>query len=138
MFYIMEIIFILVGAISIFLGFNEYGFWNGTVPGGGFMPVLAGVLMILIGILTILDKKNRIKFTADYKAFIPVIAIVSMLVLNILIGLIPALTVMVFVSLKWFEKYSLKTSIITTIITSAFTYAIFGIWLNVPFPTGLF
>jgi len=133
----MEITFIFIGIVSIYLGISEYEFWRTTVPGGGFMPVLVGGLVILVIILTIVDKKSKQKFKIEGKAFIPVTAILAMLVLNSLIGLIPALTAMVFVWLKWFEKYPLKTAIITTVLTSTFTYAIFGVWLNVPFPTGL-
>lgn len=135
--YIMEIIFILVGIMSVYFGIFEYQFWMGTVPGGGFMPVLVGGLIIIINILTILGKKNRLAFKIDTKSFITVAFILVMLALSLLIGLIPSLTVMIFIWLKWFERYSLPTSIATTLITSVFTYAIFGIWLKVPFPTGL-
>jgi len=138
MFYVMEAAFVLIGVISIYLGVTQYQFWIRTVPGGGFMPVLIGGLMILISILTMLDKNVRLKFKVERKSLIPVIAILITLILNLLIGLIPALTLMVFIWLKWFEKYPLKASIITTVFTSAFTYAIFGWWLRVPFPTGLF
>jgi hypothetical protein len=135
--YIMEIIFILIGLVSVYLGYAEYEFWIKTVPGGGFMPILAGVLIILISMLVIFDKKQGQKLKVNIKAFYPVFAILAALAFNILVGVLPAITAMVFAWLKWIEKYSYKTAIIVAIITSACAYGIFWVWLRVPFPTGI-
>lgn len=137
MYFILESIFLVIGVVSIYMGINNYGFWSKTVPGGGFMPVLMGVLIILITLLTMIDKKTRLKLVVDLKGFVPVLAIFGVLLVNIVVGLIPAATVMIFSWLKFVEKYNIKKSLLVTVITSVITYAIFGIWLNVPFPTGL-
>jgi polyferredoxin len=135
--YILEIIFIVIGAYSIFMGISKYGFWSGTVPGGGFMPVLMGGLLILFSVLTFLSKKNRIKFNINKKGLLPVLGIIGALLIHLVIGLIPAVAVMIFGWLKFIEKYSIKSSMIVTALTTAIAYAIFGLWLRVPFPMGM-
>lgn len=137
MYFVIEIIIALIGFFSIYKGITDYGFWSRTVPGGGFMPILIGVLLVLISLLIILDRKVRTKLNFDMKGLIPVLAIIGALISNLVFGLIPAATLMIFSWLKFVEKYSFKTSLIVTLLTSTVTYAIFGVWLNVPFPTGL-
>lgn len=137
MYFVIEIIIVLIGSFSIYKGIADYGFWSRTVPGGGFMPVLMGVLLILISLLIILDKKVRVKLAFDRTGLIPVVAIIGALISNLVFGLIPSVTLMIFGWMKFVEKYSFKTSLIITVLTSTITYAIFGVWLNVPFPTGL-
>jgi hypothetical protein len=135
--YIMELIFIFIGLVSIYLGYAEYEFWIKTVPGGGFMPILAGGLIVLISLMVIFDKKKAQKIKIVGKAFYPVAAVLITIALNVVVGVLPAITFMVFGWLKWIEKYNYKKSIITAIITSACAYGIFWVWLRVPFPTGL-
>lgn len=136
-FYILEVIFILLSAVYIYLGLTEYLFWIGDSPGGGFMPVIIGGILILLSILVILDKNNKKKFNLNIRAFIPVIVMLAILALNLLIGLLLSLTVMTFAWLKWIEKYSLKTSTTIALIMGILLFAMFRIWLKVPFPTGL-
>lgn len=135
--YIMELIFILIGLASIYLGYAEYEFWIKTVPGGGFMPVLAGGLIVLISLMVIFDKKKAQKIKLVGKAFYPVAAVLITIALNVVVGVLPAITFMVFGWLKWIEKYNYKKSMIIALITSACAYGIFWVWLRVPFPTGL-
>jgi hypothetical protein len=135
--YIMELIFILIGLMSIYLGFTEYQFWIKTVPGGGFMPILAGGLIVLISLMVIFDKTKGKKVKIKKQAFYPVAAILLTIALNVVVGVLPAITFMVFGWLKWIEKYPVKKSIIIALLTSACAYGVFWIWLRVPFPTGL-
>jgi putative tricarboxylic transport membrane protein len=61
---------------------------------------------------------------------------VSVVVLALLIGFFPALTLYVFGWIKWYEKYSWRLTILITVITIGAMYGIFAMWLRVPFPEG--
>lgn len=137
--YIVEIICIAAGLLFIIMGVNDYGLWKGISISGGFMPLFVGTLIILFSVALLIAKFRRKEKAEkiDPKAFIPVGAMLLILVLNWLIGLMGACVVMSLLWLRFVEKYSWKTSIITTICIFAATYGIFKLWLNVPFPTGL-
>lgn len=135
--HVLEFVFLAIGVISTFLGIFQYEFWMNTVPGGGFMPTIMGIILTLFSVLVIVDKKNNKAFESDRKGLIPVVAVIGTLVSNIIFGLIISVVLMIFVWLKYVESQSFKTSLIVTVLTASIAYAIFGLWLRVPFPTGI-
>ena len=88
--------------------------------------------------MIISKKKKGVKSEKfEAKALLPVGAMILILLCNLLFGMLPACMIVAFLWLKFVEKYSWKTSLIATVILYIFIYAIFKLWLNVPFPTGL-
>lgn len=137
--YIIEIIGIITGVLYVIMGVSKYGIWSRITINGGFMPAVCGALVTVMSILMIISKKKKgvksEKFEA--KALLPVGAMILILLCNLLFGMLPACMIVAFLWLKFVEKYSWKTSLIATVILYIFIYAIFKLWLNVPFPTGL-
>lgn len=136
-YYIMEIIFIIVGIISVFTGLTKHKFWIEKVPGGGFMPVVIGTLLIILSALIVLKKDQKAKVKLSKKELIPIIAMVILLILTKVIGLLPSLLIIVLGMLRFVENYSWKNSIIISVVLMSIIYAIFSLWLKVPFPRGI-
>lgn len=133
----MEIIFIIVGIISVFTGLTKHKFWIEKVPGGGFMPVVIGTLLIILSALIVLKKDQKAKVKLSKKELIPIIAMVILLILTKVIGLLPSLLIIVLGMLRFVENYSWKNSIIISVVLMSIIYAIFSLWLKVPFPRGI-
>lgn len=137
--YIVEIFGIIAGLFYVFMGVTKYGIWKDITIQGGFMPVFCGGMVAVLCTLMLIAKiKKGVKAEPfEKKALLPVGAMVLILLVNLLIGLLPACIVVSLLWLRFIEKYSWKTSIITSAVLYAFMYSIFGLWLSVPFPTGL-
>ena len=137
--FIVEIIGAILGLFYVFMGVTKYGLWEGKTILGGFMPTVCGGFLAVLCILMIISKIKRGEkgVVFDKVAFLPVIAMIVILLVNLVIGLLPACIVVSLLWLRYVEKYSWKTAIITSVILYVFMYGIFGMWLNVPFPKGL-
>lgn len=133
----MEIIFIIVGIISVFTGLTKHKFWIEKVPGGGFMPVVIGTLLIILSSLIVLKKDQKAKVKLSKKELIPIIAMIILLILTKVIGLLPSLLIIVLGMLRFVENYSWKNSIIISVVLMSIIYAVFSLWLKVPFPRGI-
>ena len=137
--YIIEILGIISGLIYVLIGTTKYGLWKGITIAGGFVPTVVGGLVLILSILMIISKSKRNEKADPFekKALIPVAAMVVILLCNLLVGLLPACMVVSFLWLRFIEKYSWKSSILSTAFLWIFIYLVFRLWLNVPFPTGL-
>lgn len=137
--YIFEIFCIIAGIFYIFMGISKYVLWKGISIGGGFMPFICGAALVLLSILMLIDKRKRADNPEKIKpkVFLPVGAMILILLLNYILGLVGACIAVSFLWLKFVEKYSLLKSAGSSVILLIFIYFIFCIWLNVPFPRGL-
>ena len=137
--YIVEIVSIIAGVVYMLTGILRYGLWKGISISGGFMPLLCGGLVALFSVLMLISKikKGEKAEKLDAKAFLPVGAMVAILLCNYLVGLLGACIVVAFLWLKFIEKYSVGKSLLVSVIMFAAVYGIFRLWLNVPFPEGL-
>lgn len=137
--YVIEIFSIIAGLFYIYMGATKYGWWDGISIGGGFMPIICGGLVVIFSVLMLISKikKGEKAEKFDKKAFIPVGAMILILLCNYLVGLIGACAVVAFLWLKIIEKYSWLKSALVSVILFACVYGLFRLWLNVPFPTGL-
>lgn len=126
-----------LGVLWLVVGAVDHGLWIDGRPTGGFFPGVAGVLLAVVSALAI---SGELK--AEPPSFIrthlyPTIAAVSVVLAAMLIGFFPAMTVYVFLWMRLFERYSLRFSVLVTVLTIAAVYGIFSMWLRVPFPGGL-
>jgi len=129
---------IVVGIYWIVMGFN-YEFWVRKGPGGGFIPVLAGIMAVGLGILVyISSNKDKTPIKFSFKALLPVAGIVLLILVSYVTGLVIAIALYVFLWLKFMEKYKTSKSIIIGFCTATVIYGVFVAWLKVPLPTGLF
>lgn len=125
-----------IGILWVVVGLTKYGWYVDEKPASGFFPILIGGLLALIGFLAVLSERKQ-SAPSFISAYIhPLLAAVSVVIFALAIGFFPALTLYVFGWLRWYEKYSLRFSLVVTAITIALMYGIFSMWLRVPFPAG--
>ncbi len=144
---IFSFIWIVVGftqcLASVSLGLGEV-----VEPGTGFMPFVIGLLMIVLGIALFLEasavlrkgaKKVAIWSDVHWKRVVYIILILTAYaVLLPRIGyLIGTFLVMVFL-LKSGEPVKWISAVVVGVLASGLSYVIFGMWLNVSFPRGIF
>lgn len=133
----VPIISIILGLYWTISGFS-YDYWFNRGPGGGFFPVLSGIMAVIFGIIVLISNKKDKSTTAfSWKAFLPVAAVSLLLLCSYLVGLIISIVIYVFVWLKYIEKYKMVNSLIIGISCAAIIYGVFVAWLNVPLPTGV-
>lgn len=128
---------IIMGIYWTICGFG-YGFWVRKGPGGGFFPVLAGIMAVIFGSLMLINsRKDKSSSAFPWKTLLPVAAIVMLMLCSYLVGLIISIAIYVFLWLKFIEKYKILNSLIIGICCAAIIYGIFVVWLQVPLPTGM-
>ncbi|NLI90089.1 MAG: tripartite tricarboxylate transporter TctB family protein [Epulopiscium sp.] len=129
--------FILAGVYWIVMSFS-YGLWVMNGPGGGFMPLIGGILAVIFGIAVLIEAiKEGTSPSFDFKVLIPVGALLAVIILSKLIGLILSIAVYLFIWLKFYEKESTKLTILVTILCPLACYLIFVMWLKAPLPRGI-
>lgn len=134
---VFPILSVITGAYWVVYGFI-YGFWIRKGPGGGFFPVIAGILAVIFGAAILIEnrkKESTNKFT--WKAFLPIGAVILLLICSYILGLVISIAIYIFVWLRFMEKREIKSSIITGVSCSAVIYLVFVFWLSVPLPSGL-
>lgn len=133
---IIELGCTVVSAVWVYMGVFQYGFWAEGVPGGGFVPSLFGGITLIL-CLTLLLKGKGNAVAINKAVLFPIIMVVAVVIATYLTGMMTALIIMVFSWLKFYEKYTSKRAGIISIVIAGFIFGIFGLWLQVPFPTGM-
>lgn len=126
-----------LGVLWVVVGLFVYGWWIDGRPASGFFPTVVGFLLAVVSGMAIAGEfRSAPPGFFLYHAY-PTLAAVSVVLAAMLIGFFPALAIYCFCWIRWFEKYSWRFSILLTVGTIGGVYAIFRLWLRVPFPGGL-
>lgn len=131
---------VLVGGFWAFKGFVTYGFWVDKGPGGGFLPIVIGLLTVILSLVLLkrsFTKKAENKTPVNLKIFIPIFSVLAAVFLTKILGLVLTMVIMVFIWLKFLEKYTYLHASISAMLVGIFVYGIFRLWLQVLLPTGL-
>lgn len=154
--FVIEIILIIISIFWATMGTVKYGIWAGQAPGGGLFPLIGGSIVIICctaDIIMRIIKKEPLNGNTDKGAdeyimlgWIPrglrPIAVtcygfISLLILKyfgfIICSLLTSAIWLIFIS----HKAVLK-SIAVSVVTTGILYSIFVLWLNIPFPHGIF
>ncbi|MCM0650927.1 tripartite tricarboxylate transporter TctB family protein [Clostridium swellfunianum] len=132
------IVSIIMGLYWI-IGGVSYGFWVRKGPGGGFLPIIAGIMAILFCLSALWsERKDKSPSGFNWLAFIPAAALLAMVMLSYVLGMVVSMAIYIFVWLKFIEKHTLKSAISIGVGTAAVIYLIFVFWLRVPLPLGVF
>ncbi len=153
---ILEILMMGISILWIVMGIGKYGIWAGQAPGGGLFPVIGGGIVLvccLADILMRVIKKQPIngeKYEGEDQyvmlgwvprvlrpAAVVVYGFLCLLILKYL-GFLPCTFLTCFIWLVFISRRTIVRSVITTVVVSAVLYSIFVLWLNIPFPKGLF
>jgi hypothetical protein len=132
----LPLLILVMCAYWFYKGMGEYGLWFDGGPGGGFMPVLSSVFAAVFALFLLRSDRGE-RTTIPYSSFIPLVMVIFAVILSWLLGLLPALTVMLLIWLRRLERFPLFTSLLLTFLPMLVIYALFGLWLKVPFPTGM-
>ena len=127
----------MVGAYWAINGWLSLGLWINKGPGPGFLPVIFGSFTVLLCIAHLLKKGNDAE-PVDLQALIPVAAIIVYAAAIHIIGFLPASFVLIFLWVIKQGGYSFGFSFLLAASVTVSIWGIFGYWLQVPFPLGLF
>ncbi|MDF2522668.1 MAG: Tripartite tricarboxylate transporter TctB family protein [Clostridiales bacterium] len=132
------IISIILGLIWAIKGVG-YGFWVNNGPGGGFFPIIAGIILIICGVLAVFSQLKA-KAPSDFKvlAFLPIGCVLLIAFSSYVLGLLIAIGIFTFLWLKLYEKYTIKYSLLFSLCSIGVIYLVFDYWLQVPMPWGIF
>lgn len=112
--------------------------WVRNGPGGGFLPLLAGILCVGFSVGLLAKEWNQESKTHfDVKALIPIGALLAVLLCSYLLGVMLSVVLFIFLWLYFFEKFPLKNCISVAIFWPTVLYAVFVLWLQAPLPKGL-
>lgn len=134
---VVPILVIMTGLYWVIKGY-AYGFWVRNGPGGGFLPIVAGLMAIVFS-LAVLWKDRKEKTPSDFTwlAFLPAAALLGMVFFSYLVGILISMAVYIFLWLKLIEKRKLSSSLAISFGTVGVIYGLFVVWLKVPLPKGL-
>ncbi|MCX7774714.1 MAG: tripartite tricarboxylate transporter TctB family protein [Rectinemataceae bacterium] len=135
---IIPVVSAIIAIVFVWLGLSKYGFWNEQQgPMSGFYPTIIGIglfLMSIVGFIFSFKDKTPI-FPAD--SWMAVLGALGIIAASFLIGLIPSAGIYVILWLRWYEKLSWKTTLLTFAVIMAIVIGCFVLWLQVPFPRGM-
>ena len=138
--YVAPIVALLLGIYWV-IGAFDYGIWVRNGPGGGFLPLIGGLLTIVFSISLMLqkrkakDKDQGEKFS--WKALLPAAALLVMVLLSQVVGMLISMAIYMFAWLRLMERETVTKSLAISLGTVAVIYAVFFAWLRVPFPKGI-
>ncbi len=128
---------VLMGASWAVLGYFKYGFWVNDGPGGGFFPVVAGLGAAMLGIYELLFSAVRAK-AIGAKCLWPAAAMAITVATIPLLGMVLAMTLFIVLWIFLAERKTWQKAVLTGLGAGVAIYLVFGLWLKVPFPQGLF
>jgi putative tricarboxylic transport membrane protein len=127
----------------------QIGLGSFMEPGNGFMPFIMALLMIIFAVLLFIESNGEIRKKRDRKVLIweqadwrRIIQVILILVCYALLlpklGFLVDTFLMMVVLLKSGEAIKWHWVILVGLIASSITWTIFGIWLRISFPRGVF
>jgi len=138
---VIAVLNIIIAVTWIFLGVTQYGFWSGGKPQGGFVPIIFAILVLVFTLVIVFRLMRKTipvyPIKINWDAATPVFSAIGGVVLILLFGIAPAVFLFNFGWMRFISKYSLKRSIFVSLIFTLFVYAVFRLWLRVPFPIGI-
>lgn len=128
---------LFIGLYALYSSF-KYGIWINNGPGGGFIALFIGlILVVLCGYSLLKEKSEVFKINELKKAMTPFIGIGLTLLIIKIFGFFMGIGIYILVWLVLIEKYKVVKALTIDLVICAFMYAIFSIWLKVPFPNGI-
>jgi hypothetical protein len=134
---IVPVISAVIAIVFVWLGLSKYGFWHAQQgPMSGFYPTIIGIGLFLMSIVGFIFSFKDATPLFPKESWIAALSALAIIAASFLIGLIPSVGLYVILWLKWYEKYSWKTTLITFAVIMAIVIGCFVLWLHVPFPRG--
>lgn len=128
---------LFIGLYALYSSF-KYGIWVNNGPGGGFIALFIGVILIVLCGYSLLKEKSEVfKINELKKSLIPFGGILLTLLVIKVFGFFMGIGIYILVWLVLIEKYKPIKALTIDLTICVFMYAVFSIWLKVPFPNGI-
>ena len=143
--------FLVLGIVFTVFAFH-YGLVAGDMPGPGLFPFVVGAALVFLSSILFIGhfsykgdegKKNGEEETSPPrgnwgKPLLVLIALCGYIVVLKYLGFVATTFLFMLFLLKSVEPQKWRTTFIASILTAALTYALFGLWLKVDMPKGIF
>lgn len=136
--YLIPIACILWGAVFAGISLKEYDlFERSKGPMTGFMPVLIGSLLIIVGIIALFQASDSEDAVMEKENWYLVAGVLIVIAGSYIIGILPGGYLLAFWWLKYKERYSWKTVIAVMLFLIVLIIGVFVFWLKIPFQYGV-
>lgn len=130
---------IVLGALFAVLSVMNYEIYSPTRgPMSGFMPLVIGVMLVLVGIADLFRTRNAESAHFEKGNWFFILCVAITIAASYFIGLLPAGFLFVFFWVKIWTKSTWKVTILTLVVLFVMVVGIFVFWLDIPFSYGLF
>lgn len=133
------------GGYFAVMGIFKYHVWD-KGPRGGFLPLVMGLFVAALSFVVFFRELKpaaagngeKQRSTFNFSMLIPPAVVLTAILASYLVGLLPAIGLMVFGWLVILEKVKPLKALLVSAILLVAVWLIFSMWLRVPFPTGIF
>jgi putative tricarboxylic transport membrane protein len=124
---------------------GRYTYWAATGPGSGFFPFWLGLVLAALSILLLASAVRRpdpgpawLPTGHGAARFVVVVVVTALfIVLLPLLGMALGTAVFLGVLLRMLEGHSWRTTAAVAVGAAVANWAVFVLWLRVPFPVGM-
>ncbi len=154
---VISVILIIISCVWMFMGINEYGMWiPGVSADTGFIPTVFGAIVLLFSVVKLVKdikayvasrqgeaavEKSAISFKdvlVKLKPLLPAVTAILAILLIKFLGMVIGTYLALFFYMKVVNNDKWVKSLWVTAVITLFFYAVFVLWLKVPFPRGIF
>ena len=135
---ILSLLFLLIGIVWTVNGIR-LGVWSGITPAPGLFPIVVGGLLTVLSAVNVFtylkktDNEEKNKRELQVLLFFVTFAIACSILINVL-GMLLTLIISMMIWFKVIVGYGWIKSLLITASIIACIYAVFVVWLRVPFP----
>lgn len=132
---------VTIGLVSVYYALT-YGFFHSGIPQAGFFPAIAGIILIILGVINTASLHRRRPETPSkeenrLKVALIILAMGFYVALFNTIGFVLVTPVTVFVILRIIQARSIMFLLVVSVTTTVLLYLIFHTFLKIQFPSGL-
>lgn len=133
-------------SLALYVSLTTLPYTDEFGPGSGFFPVWSSLLLVISGVFWLVEAVRERK--GQDRPFIPTTHLKKVLVLLAglwaapvlmdILGFYTALALLGLFMVLVVERVGPRAGVLPVAVTMAVIFAIFNIWLHMPFPRGLF
>ena len=154
---VISVILIIISCVWMFMGISEYGMWiPGVSADTGFIPTVFGAIVLLFSVVKLVKdikayvasrqgeaavEKSAVSFKdvlVKLKPLLPAVTAILAILLIKFLGMVIGTYLALFFYMKVVNNDKWVKSLWVTAVITLFFYAVFVLWLKVPFPRGIF
>ena len=154
---VISVILIIISCVWMFMGISEYGMWiPGVSADTGFIPTVFGAIVLLFSVVKLVKdikayvasrqgeaavEKSAVSFKdvlVKLKPLLPAVTAILAILLIKFLGMVIGTYLALFFYMKVVNNDKWIKSLWVTAVITLFFYAVFVLWLKVPFPRGIF